>query len=129
MVYIKSAGYLAPATVARLIEEGRIVALKYAVVREDPLRDDYLRALLGEVEARWIVSGIGERPAIAHYRHFGLSSFTSGSVCVAPRGSMRLLRLLAEGRYDEADSVCAGATWVWRTAATASAPSACCTMR
>ncbi|AUT48873.1 dihydrodipicolinate synthase family protein [Achromobacter sp. AONIH1] len=105
VVYIKSAGYLAPATVARLIEEGRIVALKYAVVREDPLRDDYLRALLGEVEARWIVSGIGERPAIAHYRHFGLSSFTSGSVCVAPRGSMRLLRLLAEGRYDEADSV------------------------
>ena len=73
------------------------MALKYAVVREDPLRDDYLRALLGEVEARWIVSGIGERPAIAHYRHFGLSSFTSGSVCVAPRGSMRLLRLLAEG--------------------------------
>ena len=31
--HIKSAGYLAPATVARLIEEGRIVALKYAVVR------------------------------------------------------------------------------------------------
>ena len=85
VVYIKSAGYLAPATVARLIEEGRIVALKYAVVRDDPLRDDYLRALLDEVEARWIVSGIGERPAIAHYRHFGLSSFTSGSVCVAPR--------------------------------------------
>ena len=38
VVYIKSAGYLAPATVARLIEEGRIVALKYAVVRGSAAR-------------------------------------------------------------------------------------------
>src|SRR3546814_9602134 len=32
-------------------------------------------------------------------------SFTSGSVCVAPRGSMRLLQLLHAGRYDEAEQV------------------------
>lgn len=105
VVYIKSADYLAPATAARLVEEGRIVAFKYAVVREEPARDAYLSSLLQQVDANRVVSGIGERPAIVHYRDFGLKSFTSGSVCVAPRGSMRLLHLLKEGRYDEAESV------------------------
>ena len=105
VVYIKAADYLRPDTVAKLIEEGRIVALKYAAVREDPSRDPYLEALLAEVESRWIVSGIGERPAVVHYRQFGLKSFTSGSVCLAPRGSMRILHLLHEGRFEEAEAV------------------------
>ncbi|ARP95535.1 dihydrodipicolinate synthase family protein [Bordetella genomosp. 13] len=105
VVYIKSADYLAPATVARLIEEGRIAALKYAVVRDDPADDPYLSALREAVDSRWIVSGIGERPAIEHMRGFGLQSFTSGSVCVAPRGSMRLLGLLRDGHYEEAEQV------------------------
>ncbi|WYX09346.1 dihydrodipicolinate synthase family protein [Achromobacter xylosoxidans] len=105
VVYIKSADYLAPATAARLVEEGRIVAFKYAVVRENPARDAYLSALLQSVDSNRVVSGIGERPAIVHYRDFGLKSFTSGSVCVAPHGSMRLLQLLNEGRYDEAETV------------------------
>src|SRR5690606_9346936 len=52
-----------------------------------------------------LVSGIGERPAIVHLRDFGLTSFTSGSVCVAPRGSMQMLRLLAARRWDEAAAV------------------------
>ena len=105
VVYIKNLDYLAPATVARLIEEGRIAALKYAAVRPDPTDDPYLAALREAVDAKWIVSGIGERPAIDHCRAFGLKAFTSGSVCIAPRGSMRLLRLLGEGRYDEAEKV------------------------
>ncbi|MGV2863747.1 dihydrodipicolinate synthase family protein [Achromobacter sp. ESBL13] len=105
VVYIKSADYLAPETAARLIEEGRIAAFKYAVVRDEPAKDAYLSSMLEAVDARWIVSGIGERPAIVHYRDFGLKSFTSGSVCIAPRGSMRLLHLLRDGRYDEAESV------------------------
>lgn len=105
VVYIKSADYLAPATAARLIEEGRIAAFKYAVVRDNPSKDVYLTSLLDAVDSRWIVSGIGERPAIVHYRDFGLKSFTSGSVCIAPQGSMRLLHLLREGRYDEAEAV------------------------
>lgn len=88
-----------------MIEEGRIAAFKYAVVRDEPAKDAYLSSMLQAVDARWIVSGIGERPAIVHYRDFGLKSFTSGSVCIAPRGSMRLLHLLRDGRYDEAESV------------------------
>src|SRR3546814_4203362 len=34
VVYLKSSGYLAPDTLAGLVDEGRIVALKYAVVRD-----------------------------------------------------------------------------------------------
>jgi dihydrodipicolinate synthase/N-acetylneuraminate lyase len=51
------------------------------------------------------VSGIGERPAVVHLRDFGLTSFTSGSVCVAPRGSMRMLELLRDKRWDEAEKI------------------------
>jgi dihydrodipicolinate synthase/N-acetylneuraminate lyase len=105
VLYIKSSDYIAPATLARLVEEGRIAAVKYAVVRTDPSQDPYLSALLKEVDARLMVSGIGERPAIVHFREFGLQSFTSGSVCVAPRGSMQLLRLLQAGRVPEAERV------------------------
>jgi dihydrodipicolinate synthase/N-acetylneuraminate lyase len=50
-----------------------------------------------------IVSGIGERPAIVHMRDFGLSAFTSGSVCVGPRGSTRILAALKGGDYATAE--------------------------
>lgn len=105
VIYIKASDYISPAALARLIEEGRIAAVKYAVVRDDPLEDAYLAALLKAVDSRLIVSGIGERPAIVHFREFGLESFTSGSVCVAPRGSMRLLKSLQEGRFDQAEAL------------------------
>jgi dihydrodipicolinate synthase/N-acetylneuraminate lyase len=105
VVYIKAANYLAPETMATLIEEKRIAAYKYAAVLADPAQDPYLRAIVNAVDSNWIVSGIGERPAIVHYRDFGLRSFTSGCVCIGPRGSMRLLRLLKEGQYDEAARV------------------------
>ena len=49
-----------------------------------------------------IVSGIGERPAIVHLRDFGLQGFTSGSVCVAPNSSMKILALCKAQRWQEA---------------------------
>lgn len=70
--------------VARLISDGVCVGIKYAVVRKDPSVDAYLTALLERVDRQWVISGIGERPAITHWRQFGLRGFTSGSVCVAP---------------------------------------------
>lgn len=70
--------------VARLISDGICVGIKYAVVRKDPTVDAYLTALLERVDRKWVISGIGERPAITHWRQFGLRGFTSGSVCVAP---------------------------------------------
>ena len=45
-----------------------------------------------------MISGIGERPAIAHWKHFGLRAFTSGSVCVGPRGSTAILAALKDIR-------------------------------
>ena len=105
IVYIKSDGYLEPLQVAALADDGLVAAIKYATVRKDPGEDPYLRKLIDVVDRKCIVSGIGERPAIVHLRDFGLKGFTSGSVCVAPRGSMRLLALLKARRYDEAARV------------------------
>jgi dihydrodipicolinate synthase/N-acetylneuraminate lyase len=69
--------------VGRLIRDGVAVAIKYAVVRDDPARDPYLEGLLRRVERRRVVSGIGERPAVVHMRDFDLPGFTTGSGCIA----------------------------------------------
>jgi len=76
-----------------------------AIVRDDAKKDAYLDELVQHVSRDIIISGIGERPAIVHLRDFGLKCFTSGSVCVAPRGSTRILALLKAKRYDEAEKI------------------------
>lgn len=76
--------------VARLVSDGVCCAIKYAVVRPGPLADPYLDALLERVDRQVVISGMGERPAIDHLRHFALPGFTSGSVCVAPSLSQSL---------------------------------------
>jgi dihydrodipicolinate synthase/N-acetylneuraminate lyase len=105
VVYIKNEPYLKPETLKALVDEGRVASVKYAVVRDDPTKDDYLTALCQAVDKKYLVSGIGERPAITHLRDFGITSFTSGSVCLAPAGSMKLLELLKAKQYDEAEKV------------------------
>jgi dihydrodipicolinate synthase/N-acetylneuraminate lyase len=75
---------------ARLVQDGVCCAIKYAVVRSNPLNDPYLTALLERVDRRFIISGMGERPALDHLRHHQLPGFTSGSVCVAPALSQAL---------------------------------------
>jgi dihydrodipicolinate synthase/N-acetylneuraminate lyase len=105
VIYLKSDPYLRPETLGRLFEEGRLVAIKYAVVRNDPAVDPYLAAIVQAVPRERVVSGIGERLAVVHARHFGLSSFTSGSICVGPHGSMAMLRALAAGHFDAAERI------------------------
>ena len=105
ILYIKWDGYLPSSLVAELVDDGTVGAIKYAVVRDDPERDDYLSALLDGVDAARIVSGIGERPAVIHLTEFGLPSFTSGSVCVAPAASTSLLRALTNGQRSTADEI------------------------
>ena len=102
IVYIKADGYLEPTQVASLVDDGLVAGIKYATVRKDPREDSYLRALLEVVDRQLVVSGIGERPAIVHLRDFGLQGFTSGSVCVAPNSSMKILALCKAQRWDEA---------------------------
>lgn len=88
--------------VARLVDEGLCVWIKYAVVRENPSQDAYLESLLSRVDRRRVVSGIGERPASAHLRDFGLAGFTTGSGCLAPRLSQQLLEACLRGAWEEA---------------------------
>ena len=93
-LYLKSESYITLAALGKLVDEGRIVAVKYAVAREDPALDDYLVALLQRITPARVISGMGERPALVHLAHFGLASFTTGSGCIAPKASMHLLRAL-----------------------------------
>jgi len=102
IAYVKSENYLKPSDAGALIRDGAVIAVKYGVVRKEPATDAYLSALLDHVEADRIVSGIGERPAPAHLIKFGLVSFTSGSVCVAPRLSLALLAALKARREEQA---------------------------
>jgi dihydrodipicolinate synthase/N-acetylneuraminate lyase len=97
IVYVKAENFLTPALVAELVDAGIVAGIKYAIVRRDPRVDPFLAELVERVDRRLIVSGIGERPAIVHLREFGLNGFTSGSVCVGPRGSTRLLAALKAG--------------------------------
>lgn len=105
ILYVKSDNYLAPGAIGVLAREGRVAAIKYAIVLDKPGSDGFLTQLLQEVDKSLIISGIGERPAIVHMRQFGLSGFTSGSVCVGPRGSMAMLRAIQAGLYDDAEKL------------------------
>lgn len=77
---------------AGLVNDGVCVGIKYAVVRKDPAVDPYLKAILERIDRAKVISGIGERPATAHLRAWGLPGFTTGSGCVAPSQSMAILR-------------------------------------
>ena len=90
--------------VARLIDDGVCVGIKYAVVRDDPARDAYLEGLLSRVDRRFVISGIGERPAVVHLRDWKLPGFTTGSGCIAPRLSQMLFAACARQDFDEAEA-------------------------
>jgi dihydrodipicolinate synthase/N-acetylneuraminate lyase len=88
--------------VARLVDEGLCALIKYAVVRDDPAEDNYLRGLLKRVEAGRVVSGIGERPAIVHLREFRLPGYTTGSGCIAPRLTQQMFEACRRGDWGAA---------------------------
>jgi dihydrodipicolinate synthase/N-acetylneuraminate lyase len=105
IVYVKNEPYLTPEAVKRLVDSGVVAGIKYAIVRDDSLQDAYLNKLIDLVDRKYIVSGIGERPAIIHLRDFQLNGFTSGSVCVGPRGSAQLLQALKRKDYAAAEKL------------------------
>lgn len=105
IVYLKAENFLTPEHVGRLVDAGVVAGIKYAVVRADPTQDAFLRELLERVDKTLVISGIGERPAPAHLRQFGLTAFTSGSVCVGPRGSTHMLAALKAGDWASADAL------------------------
>jgi dihydrodipicolinate synthase/N-acetylneuraminate lyase len=101
-LYIKSEDYVDVDTLVRLIDRGTLIAVKYAIVRQDPANDPYLRRLLQSVPASKVVSGMGERPALVHVRDFGLAAWTTGSGCIASSSIMALLKAAKEGRAQDA---------------------------
>ena len=104
-LYLKSEAYITIAALGKLVDEGRIVAVKYAVVRDDPVDDPYLQSLVERITAARVVSGMGERPALVHLSRFGLASFTTGSGCIAPKASMRLLKALKQREVATAEAL------------------------
>ncbi|MCG8583158.1 MAG: dihydrodipicolinate synthase family protein [Pirellulales bacterium] len=105
VLYVKNEGVIEPDQVKRLFDDGLVAWIKYAIVREDTSQDEYLRRLVDIVDPRFIVSGIGEQPAIIHLRDFGVGGFTSGCVCVAPGLSMDMLAAIKAGNIDQAESI------------------------
>jgi len=105
VLYIKHDAYIDVTAVRQLADDGLLSFIKYAVVRDNPAHDDYLRGLVDAVGASLIVSGIGEQPAVPHLRTFGLAGFTSGCVCVAPKLSTDVLRALRSGDFATADRI------------------------
>jgi dihydrodipicolinate synthase/N-acetylneuraminate lyase len=91
--------------IARLVDEGVCVAIKYAVVRSDPAHDPYLDELIKRVDRRKVISGIGERPAVVHLRQWGLPGFTTGSGCLAPTLSAAVFSACGAADYAEADRI------------------------
>ena len=105
VLYIKFEGYLEPETVAQLVNEGLVSWIKYAIVRDDPAKDDYLSRLVEVVDPRLIVSGIGEQPAITHLTRFQINGFTSGCVCIRPNLSQKMLAAINNGQLDIAETI------------------------
>lgn len=105
VLYIKHDGFIEVDAVKQLMDDGLISWIKYAIVRENTSNDDYLRSLVDTVGSSRIVSGIGEQPAIIHLRDFGLTGFTSGCVCVAPKLSMDMLRAIKASDFETAEQI------------------------
>jgi dihydrodipicolinate synthase/N-acetylneuraminate lyase len=88
-----------------LVNDGVCIGVKYAVVRPDPAVDPYLQALLQRVDRARVISGIGERPAVIHVRHWGLPGFTTGSGCLAPSRSAAILNACQRANDVEAEQL------------------------
>ncbi len=105
VLYLKHEGMVDVETVDRMVRDGLISWIKYAIVRENPAQDRLLSSLVDAIGPANIVSGMGEQPALVHMRDFGLSGFTSGCVCIAPKLSMAMLRAVQARDFVTAERI------------------------
>jgi dihydrodipicolinate synthase/N-acetylneuraminate lyase len=105
VLYIKHENYIDVEDVADLMSDGLLSAVKYAVVRDDPASDDYLKLLVDVIGSELVVSGMGEQPAIVHMQKFGLPGFTSGCVCIRPDLSTQMLNAVHARDLTTAQSI------------------------
>src|SRR6185369_7466399 len=58
LLYIKHDGFIDVEDVGKLADAKLISGIKYATVRSDPAKDEYLRSLVQRVDRQIIISGI-----------------------------------------------------------------------
>ncbi len=105
VLYIKFDGFIDPEGAQRLVNDGFVSFIKYAIVRDDPMDDPYLKELINLVDPSIIVSGMGEQPVIEHLRDFAITGFTSGCVCVRPDLSAEVLSACQSGDWARAEEI------------------------
>ncbi|MEZ4701917.1 MAG: dihydrodipicolinate synthase family protein [Rhodothermales bacterium] len=105
IVEINQPDMMDPGDMHRLVRDGLVAAIVYSVRSENPIEDPYLRRLTDRIEPSTFVSGCGEFAAITHMRDFGMSTFVSGCVCVAPRLARKMHRAIQDGDYEIAENV------------------------
>lgn len=105
VLYIKQDGMVDVETVQRLMNDGLLSWIKYAIVRKDPSQDPYLASMIDAIGPDLIVSGMGEQPAIIHMRDFKLAGFTAGCVCVAPALSTSMLQAIRRMDFTAAERI------------------------
>lgn len=105
VLYIKHDGFVDVDTTRRMMADGLISWIKYAIVRSNQADDVFLKELVASVGPALVVSGMGEQPALMHAREYQLGGFTSGCVCVAPAQSMAMLAAIKTRDYTRADEL------------------------
>ena len=97
ILYLKTETQMHIRDVARLVDDGLVCGIKYAIPRADPADDPFLDSLLQQVDRRYIACGLAERSALVHLSRFGLASYTSGGICIAPRLSAAFMAAAQRG--------------------------------
>ncbi len=102
VLYVKRDNYIDPDALGRLIEDGAVDFVKYAVERSDAASDSYLERLIVAIGTDKIASGMGETPIHDHIGMRKMATFTSGAVCIAPAAANELLELYRAGNFGQA---------------------------
>lgn len=93
------------ADVHRLVRDGLVIAIIYSVRNDEPAKDPYLTRLTDCIDPLTFISGSGEYAAIPHMRDFGMGTFVSSCVCVAPRLVRKMHRAIQDRDYEIAENV------------------------
>ncbi len=105
ILYVKKDGYLTAETISSLVNDGAVSFVKYAVERENPADDNYLKEIIAGIGADLVGSGMGETPIHVHFPQYKVGTYTSGGVCIAPRAASALHKAFKSGDQATADEL------------------------
>lgn len=105
VLYVKRDNYIDPDALGRLVENGAVCFVKYAVERPDASQDSYLDRLIAAAGSERVASGMGETPIHDHIGSRKLATYTSGAVCIAPAAANELLALYRAGDIAQAKAL------------------------